>query len=207
MGMIEDQEGAGALRGWIFRNNVYDRVTGLINIYAPDFAWYNNTFISSGNNSGSPLLFRVGALKGIGTNGVAYNNIFYLCGSNPTNTLGGFYGFDPATNSLTFTADHNLVIGTGAGTVKDDYATEGREASGINGEDPLFVNLAGGDYRLQAGSPARGAGTNLTALGFSTDIDGTARGTSWDMGAYQSSSGTTARVINATRAVIQTLTQ
>lgn len=207
MGMIEDQEGAGALRGWIFRNNVYDRVSGLINIYAPSFQWYNNTFIQSGYNSGSPLLFRVGELKGSGTNGVAYNNIFYLCGSNPTNSLGGFYGFDPATNSLTFTADHNLVVGTGAGTVKDDYATEGREANGINGSDPLFVNLAGGDYRLQSVSPARGAGTNLTSLGFSTDIAGTARGTSWDMGAYQSSSGTTARVINATRAVIQTLTQ
>lgn len=205
IGMIEDQEGASALRGWIFRNNVYDRVSGLINIYAPDFQWYNNTFVSSGNNSGSPLLFRVGALRGSGTNSAVFNNIFYRCGSNPTNTVGGFYGFDPVENSLTCDADNNLVVGVDAGTTKAGFATEGREASGINGSDPLFVNAASGDFRLQAGSPARGTGLDLSSLGFSTDIEGNPRVSSWDIGAYQSSSGISTRTINANHVTVQSI--
>jgi hypothetical protein len=102
-------------------------------------------------------------------------------------------------------ADHNLVVGIGVGTTKTGFVTEGREANGINGSDPLFVNEGALDFRLQAGSPARGAGTNLTALGFSTDINGNPRGSSWDMGAFQSF--VTRSVINAVRVVIGALTE
>jgi hypothetical protein len=116
-----------------------------------------------------------------------------------------------ASASQSLLDDSNLYYHSGAQFYDSDGNPVSAPADPFDGSslnsDPLFVNLAGGDYRLQTGSPARGAGTNLTALGFTTDIAGTTRGTSWDMGAYQSSSGTPSRVINATRAVIQTLTQ
>jgi predicted outer membrane repeat protein len=54
--------------------------------------------------------------------------------------------------------------------------------------DPLFVDAAGGNYRLQATSPCIDAGDNsLVPVGITTDLDGNARiqnGTV-DMGAYE----------------------
>jgi len=51
---------------------------------------------------------------------------------------------------------------------------------------PLFVNLAGGNLRLQAGSPCINAGNNAYAIG-SADLDGNARikGGAVDIGAYE----------------------
>jgi hypothetical protein len=77
----------------------------------------------------------------------------------------------------------------------------GFDTHGIT-NDPQFVSLAfgsstnsaGNNYQLQSGSPAVGAGTNLTALasslpGLAADLNGNPRpglsGTNWDIGAYQ----------------------
>jgi hypothetical protein len=69
----------------------------------------------------------------------------------------------------------------------DDSAKTGySEANGINGgytPSQIFVDPENGDFRLTANSPARGAGTNLSAY-FTTDITGRAR-SSWDIGAYE----------------------
>lgn len=53
--------------------------------------------------------------------------------------------------------------------------------------DPLFVNAASNNFRLQVGSPSLDAGTNSQVVG-STDLDGNPRilGTRVDMGAYES---------------------
>jgi hypothetical protein len=52
--------------------------------------------------------------------------------------------------------------------------------------DPQFVNAAGGDFRLQAGSPCINQGNNTYAPG-SADLDNNPRivGTAVDMGAYE----------------------
>jgi hypothetical protein len=56
--------------------------------------------------------------------------------------------------------------------------------SGEKQANPLFVNMGGGDYHLQAGSPAINAGLNL---GYPLDFDAKAvpQGTAPDIGAYE----------------------
>ncbi|MBN2681332.1 MAG: T9SS type A sorting domain-containing protein [Bacteroidales bacterium] len=49
--------------------------------------------------------------------------------------------------------------------------------------DPMFVDADGGDFKLQASSPCRDAGTQIDAPEY--DIDGFARDANPDMGAYE----------------------
>ena len=53
--------------------------------------------------------------------------------------------------------------------------------------DPLFVNAAAGDYRLQTNSPCINAGTNQTGMAGATDLDGRPRVIQGivDIGAYE----------------------
>jgi len=51
--------------------------------------------------------------------------------------------------------------------------------------DPLFVNAAANDYHLQAGSPAKAAGTDLSAEIPAFDRDGNPRTPPWSIGAYE----------------------
>jgi hypothetical protein len=61
----------------------------------------------------------------------------------------------------------------------------GYPGTGNISSDPLFVDAANGDYRLQSGSPCIDTGTSEGAP--STDILGVARpqGAGYDMGAYE----------------------
>jgi len=56
---------------------------------------------------------------------------------------------------------------------------------------PRFA--AGGEYRLQAGSPCVGYGTDLSGLGVTNDLEGTARSAPVDMGCYESGYAAAAR--------------
>lgn len=186
IGNVEDQENLGNVNHWIFRNNLYVNVGAAIQIYAPHFYWYNNTFYRCAQNTGGPVLFRSGgAGKGDGTFGDMRNNIFFECGSNPGSTVGGYYGVENSVSN-NFVGNYNLVVGTGAGTTKTGFATYGREANSINGSNPLFVNGAS-DWHLQTNSPCISAGATLS--GFTNDYADGTRTVPWTIGAYLFASG------------------
>lgn len=171
------------VRDWTIRNNVWVNVSLSGTIYCEDFKFYNNTYYRSGN-SVAPIMFRDGTpTKNIGHNGQVFNNIFYECCEKAGSPIVGFYLIgDTVTNVVT---DHNLVIGVGAGTVKDP--AKFTDPHGLRGVDPLFVDVTADGpegWRLRTGSPAIGAGTNLNHL-FTTDFGGNLRRDSWDIGAWQ----------------------
>ncbi len=93
------------------------------------------------------------------------NNIFENNGTNVVNLPGA---------STTFA--QNLCFGTG-----------GTTGCAITASDPLFVNYAADDFRLNTGSPALNVGVPLAIV--TNSIDGTPRpqGAGLDLGAYESS--------------------
>ncbi len=162
--ITDDQENENISR-WTFRNNTFVDVERVVNHYAPNCNYLNNTFVRCGTGSG--WVISIGSSgAGRSNNLTVKNNIFYQCGY-PTNAYNGWYAGDPVTGTV---ADYNLVVGTGAGTTKDSTSWRNGiggisgnfEANGLNGVDPLFVNPSAGNYSLQSGSPAlaRGMGAN-----------------------------------------------
>jgi len=79
----------------------------------------------------------------------------------------------------------NLFFGNPAGDLADGTVAAGLAYSNNVIADPLFVNRAGGDYRLSAGSPA--VGRAVAAYSQSTDLTGASRpaGGAPDLGAYE----------------------
>jgi hypothetical protein len=78
------------------------------------------------------------------------------------------------------TSDHNIVQGTTRA-----YTNVAVGPKDID-KQPVFVNSASRDYRLNTGSPAINAGLDLSHL-VSTDLDGNARGSfgGYEIGAYE----------------------
>lgn len=183
--MSESEPNLNHIYNWTFQNNIYANVGLVGHIYVRDVKFYNNVFYRVGQNSGHAINFRYGTSgRNSGHDGKAFNNIFVECGSDPSSKIQGWYGIDAGvTNVLT---DNNLVIGTGSGISKSISVTTTKflEPNGLNGIDPLFVDKAGFDFNLSAGSPAIGAGRNFNDL-FSNDFAGALRSPTgpWDLGA------------------------
>ena len=99
----------------------------------------------------------------------AQNNILYA-ESGQT-----YYEFGPGADSSVLNASHNLVYNAGACPAWD---------VGCINADPLFGNIATGDFGLQASSPAINAGVNT---GLSRDYIGISRpqGAAYDLGAHE----------------------
>ena len=121
------------------------------------------------------------------TGNTVYNNIFY-----------NFHSFrgamDISQDSLTgFVSDYNVVIsrftldgGNSVLSLAQWQATTGQDTHSIVATpDQLFVNPAGNDYHLKAGSPAIDAGTATQAP--LVDLEGHARphGNGFDIGCYE----------------------
>jgi hypothetical protein len=134
---------------------------------------YNNVFAYNGKS---------GIILWMSLNGVDIeNNIIYK---------NGILGIDSyeATGSGVV-VDHNLVFGNGSGNY--DFTDSGSDYSYSLGttisSDPLFANdtSSGFDAHLSAGSPAIGAGLNLSSV-FTYDLADAPRPSTgaWDLGAY-----------------------
>jgi hypothetical protein len=159
-----------------FRNNVFkmgaDWYGPGINVIAKseqsiiqDVTVVSNTFVrTSGAGQYSVYLTRV-------TNGVIQNNIVYD-GVRPP-----FY----LVSTTNVTAGYNLVFRSQGGQPEGSPA-----ANDIWQQDPLFVDAASDDFRLQSASPAIDAGVPL-GIDHAFDFNGVTRpqGEGWDMGAFE----------------------
>ncbi|HSA08807.1 MAG TPA: right-handed parallel beta-helix repeat-containing protein [Candidatus Paceibacterota bacterium] len=136
-----------------------------------------------------------GIILWLSLNGVDIkNNIIYRNGNY------GVGSYDAHGSGVV--VDHNLCFNNGGGNYNftaggSDYGyTLGASISA----DPLFVNGTSANFnpRLGSGSPAIGAGVNLSST-FTTDINGAARPGSgaWDLGAYVSTAANTAPSISS----------
>ncbi len=154
------------------------------NLGIPNSKFYNNTFYHSPYTDGSysPIVcFNQPGFHATG--GVVVNNLFVNNGfETPEFKLGSY------SNGSVCSGDYNLVVGMPPTFSTLRSSPSFSDAHGLNGVDPIFVDPENGDFRLQAGSPAIGAGTALNGT-FTTDYNGVTRGASWDIGAYEYYSG------------------
>lgn len=127
------------------------------------------------------------------TSAISFTNCTFS--GNIAPTAGGGM-FNQGTSNVTIR--NSIVYNNNSGVLNNGYtptisnslvqgltATNDGNISGAT--DPLFVNAAGGDYRLQPCSPAINRGSN-TYVSQTTDLDGNARiynGGIVDMGAYE----------------------
>ena len=92
----------------------------------------------------------------------------------------GTYGIFVGDGATTTTVKNNIVRSN-----NNDLGLTNTTSSNNFTTDPLFVNAAGKDFRLQASSPAIDKGTAISGL--SIDFDGKPRpkGAAFDIGAYE----------------------
>jgi hypothetical protein len=161
----------------ISNNVVYNCGGGWVSYVTQNTSFLNNTIINTGIDSISG--FRQAIDHVIGwkdstynpTTGSVTNNIIVGCGYNQTNTVGWYENDEP---SLNLTSNYNFVTGPSPSfAAKTGFS----EVNGINGSNPMFVNIndplgpdgliftADDGLRLAAGSPAIGAGPAGADLG------------------------------------------
>jgi hypothetical protein len=156
--------GSGGVDDNIFRNNViYGNRTGLVVGSGNNSEVYNNIIY----NNGTAIALNYGA-----TNAKLSNNTIYgnggTCIANIQSTG------STARNNICYRNSSDSIYGSGgAVTASHNLFT-----------DPWFNNAAAGDFSLRTGSLAIGTGMDLKS-DFTTDIAGTARVGSWDIGAVK----------------------
>jgi hypothetical protein len=91
-----------------------------------------------------------------------------------------FYNLNDVVTGTANIEDFNVIY-----NVDDPLSNPG--SNDQIGVDPLFVDPANYNFRLQEGSPARNAGTDTSSYGVVADIEGNQRpqGSAYDIGAYE----------------------
>jgi hypothetical protein len=106
------------------------------------------------------------------TGGVFFNNIMYNA-INPPGTVGVYYSVD-GTSLPGFRSGYNLAYDNACSPETAAHCTSGLMLTDTGNiyADPKFVNPTG-DFRLQSGSPAIGAGSALTTVAAGDSGSGT----------------------------------
>jgi len=142
----------------------------------------NNTIVenspqTSGGGGGGGLFLDARQISEflVANNVVAFNE-----STDPFPYLGGIYNF---TGSVTYR--NNNVFGNTP--VNYGHVTDPTGTNGNISQDPLFVDRAGGDYRLLIGSPCIDAGGDVYVTAGGVDLEGKPRviGAHVDIGAYE----------------------
>lgn len=135
---------------------------------------YNNDWLNYSSYQNPPISGSLtDGITNNSTNAAELNNIFYYVGS-----LLNYNPYFADASSTPFSYGHNLAWCTnGVANCQVWGHTYGgglftADAGNIE-SDPLFVNYAGGDFRLSTNSPAAGAGTYLTQVAASDSGTGT----------------------------------
>ncbi len=192
---------SGNFSNIVFLGNVFNVNSGA-NLDCDGTKWINNSFVLCTTNTGH--VFAWGGTKGSALGTEYLNNAFILCGSSTNNAGQGWYSTDPSVTNFSVTANYDFVTGgswAAKQTAPPDSLTRwgsyGWEVNGINGGNPLLIDIDNRNYRLATNSPVLAVGTNLTALYASrglpaVDLDGRAMPASgpWPIGAYLSSAPT-----------------
>lgn len=114
-----------------------------------------------------------GIIVGTNANCVAYNNIIWAT-------------MKAGSTASAIDENNNLYYGHSQQQIKSihDPGQDGIGPQSITGQNPLFVNAAGEDFHLQAGSPAINKGVNRY---YTTDYDGNPRSVGGvpDIGAFE----------------------
>ncbi len=153
----------------------YDPWSTLNSLLANNSASYGGGIYN--NNSVTPLPYIMIAGSTIANN-------------TATNAGGGIYSFPisyRATNCIIY--DNSAPVGMNySGGAAFAYCCTTPPTNGVDNitNEPLFVNLAGGDFHLQSNSPCINSGNNAYVTS-ATDLDGNPRivGGTVDIGAYE----------------------
>jgi hypothetical protein len=149
----------GAVDSLAANNTIIDPENWLLRILQETVSDGTYEFLPSGNNT-------------------VLNNLFYF----DRGSLSTYINIGPNTAPETFTFSNNLWY------AHDDPALSQptlpvTETDGVVGQAPMFQDPAGGDYRLQSGSPAVGQGTPVD--GVVEDYDGRAYNVPPSIGAFE----------------------
>jgi len=159
--------------GWIFRNNVFINSGSKLDVDFRDMQFLNNTFYNCDNNTaeGHVINFNYSPY-GIGTNGVVINNIFALCGSDPSSKSQGWFGISEGTNTQniiqkSMTIHNNFVVGNSFAP-KDTNQLIG--LNWLNGGSPKFLNATASRVHKLMLSGTTGANGTTNIIGNRTSF-------------------------------------
>jgi hypothetical protein len=132
---------------------------------------YNNTWADYNNYPGNQLYGITNGFTHNSTNGAEINDLFYY-----PQSLVNFNPYATDASSAPFSVKNNLAWCTGSPCAIHGHVYGSGNFTDDPGNikaDPMFVNYAGNNFQLSAGSPAIGAGTYLTTVASGDSGSGT----------------------------------